>query len=468
MATRIDEIDAVPSRNAGAAPSPAIGPLPLYICVGWGAGTLAVAALFNAVNVLLLRYLVDFVGIGATVAGSLIGLSKLYDALIDPLVGSVSDRWRSPAGRRRPFILAGGLALGVAALLLFNVPHALHGTRMIAFVVFSLLVYATAYATFSVPYMAMPTEMTPDYHERSRLMSFRVYATAIASLLAVFAGPVLIARSGGGQAGHTALSVLLAVIAILSSWFCFHATRFAPFHEAGHPPRLGFFRKLAMIGDNKPFLLLLAIKLCQLMALAVTQASMPFLFKRVLGLSDVMLGVYFLVFYSTMIVTQPAWLKASRTYGKRKVFIGLTLVTALLYISWYFVAPGEPIAILLLRALILGGAGGGVLLFGQSLLPDTMQWDYKITGLRREGILAGLYTVIEKLSYAMGAAITGIVLGKSGYIQAMGNAPVVQPPSAISAIYLLASFSPMILLLASCVLLYFYDLSEARLAGSAD
>ena len=443
-------------------------PLSLYTCVGWGVGTLAVAALFNAVNVLLLRYLVDFVGIGATVAGSLIGLSKLYDALIDPLIGSLSDRARFRAGRRRPFILAGGVLLAVAALLLFNVPHGFHGNGAIGYVVFALLIYATAYATFSVPYMAMPAEMTPDYHERSRLISFRVYATAIASLLAVFIGPVLMARAGGGQAGHTALSILLAAIALLASLFCFRATRFAPFHDAGHPTRLGFFRKLALIGSNKPFLLLLAIKLCQLMALAVTQASMPFLFKRVLGLNDVMLGLYFLVFYSAMIVSQPAWLRAGRRFGKRTLFIWVTLIYALMYISWYFVQPGEPLAILFFRALLLGGTGGGVLLLGQSLLPDTMEWDFRLTGLRREGILAGLYTVIEKLAYALGAAVTGIVLGKSGYIQAMGAKPVMQPPSAIAAIYFLASFAPLVLLLVSCLLLRFYSLSEAKLAGRND
>src|SRR3546814_13806888 len=89
-------------------------------CVGWGAGTLAVAALFNSVNVLLLRYLVDYVGIGAALAGSLMALSKLYDALIDPIVGSFSDRSTSRHGRRRPFVLAGGVLLAVSALILFR------------------------------------------------------------------------------------------------------------------------------------------------------------------------------------------------------------------------------------------------------------------------------------------------------------------------------------------------------------
>jgi GPH family glycoside/pentoside/hexuronide:cation symporter len=441
-------------------------PLTLYTCMGWGVGTLAVAALFNAVNVLLLRYLVDYVGMGAALAGSLIGLSKLYDAVIDPLIGAASDRTRSRAGRRRPFVLGGGILLGVAALMLFNVPGGMRGSAATGYVVLTLLVYATAYATFSVPYMAMPAEMTRDYHERSRLISFRVYATAVASLLALFVGPVLMTRAGGGQAGHTALSVMLAVISIVAAWFCFRATANAPFYPATEQPVMGLGRKLALIAGNRPFLLLLAIKLCQLMALALTQAAMPFLFKRVLGLNDTMLGLYFLIFYLAMIASQPVWLRAGRHFGKRTLFLWVTAIYALMYVSWYFVYPGEPLAILFARALILGGTGGGVLLLGQSMLPDTMEWDYRLSGLRREGVLAGLYTVIEKLAYALGAATTGIVLGRSGYIQATGATAVTQPPSAIAAVYMLASFAPMALLFCACFLLFFYDLSEEKLAGT--
>src|SRR3546814_15966501 len=102
-------------------------------CVGWGAGTLAVAALFNSVNVLLLRYLVDYVGIGAALAGSLMALSKLYDALIDPIVGSFSDRSKSRHGRRRPFVLAGGVVRAVSALSLFNVPTGLTAPAAVSY-----------------------------------------------------------------------------------------------------------------------------------------------------------------------------------------------------------------------------------------------------------------------------------------------------------------------------------------------
>lgn len=457
---------------ASAASTPEVAPatsghsperLSAATCIAWGAGTVAVAALFNSVNVLLLRYVVDYAGISAALAGMLIAGSKLYDALIDPVIGSMSDKTRSRMGRRRPFLLAGGLLLAVAALLLFNMPSG-GGTGTVVFFVFALLVYATGYAAFSVPYMAMPAEMTSSYHERSRLISFRVAAVAIASMLAVFVGPVLMTAFGGGQTGHTALSIFLAIVVIAASIYCFVGTRNAPFHYS-EASKATWAQKARSLAGNRPFVILLVVKVLQLMALAVTQAAMPFLFQRVLQLSDTMLGLYFLVFYGTMILVQPIWVRLSKTRGKRDIYIAGTLLYGAIYLSWYFVTPGEPLALVFLRALALGAMGGAVLLLGQSLLPDTMQWDFLRTGMRREGMLSAVYTVVEKLAFALGAALTGIILGNTGYIEG-GAAAAHQPPAAIEAIYWLASFIPLGFLALSAVALLFYDLTEEKLAGA--
>jgi GPH family glycoside/pentoside/hexuronide:cation symporter len=441
--------------------------LPLKSCIAWGMGTLSVAALFNSVNVLLLSYLVDFAGITAVLAGSLIGWSKIYDAVIDPLVGHVSDRSRSPMGRRRPFLLWGGALLAVASVVMFNVPAGLAAGSKTFYVLITLMIYATGYALFSVPYMAMPAEMTKSPYERSRLISFRVTAVAIASIFATFVGPVVIERAGGGQEGHRLLSFYLAALVIFSAAVCVYGTRSAPRHYDDSPSKLSQLKKFQLILSNRPFVLLLGIKLFHLMALAVTQASMPFLFRRVLGLSDSLLGMYFLLFYGAMMLVQFIWVPLSRMLGKRNLFFLITLVYGLFHVSWYFVAPGEPMVLVYGRAVFLGAAAGGMLLLGQSLLPDTMEWDFRVTGLRREGMLAAVYTVFEKLAFALGAALTGVFLGVAGYIQGAGMTAVEQPESAVQAIYLLASFVPMTLLLTSLAGIAMYRLDERTLEEEA-
>lgn len=431
-------------------------------------GTLSVGALFNSVNVLLLSYLVDFAGLAAVLAGSLLGWSKIYDAVIDPFVGYFSDRSRSPMGRRRPFLLWGGVLLAIAAVVMFNVPASLGDTGKTLYVLLTLMLYATGYALFSVPYLAMPAEMTTSPYERSRLISFRVTAVAIASIFATFVGPVVIERAGGGQAGHTRLSLYLAALVVFSAAVCVYGTRSAPRHYDDNPSKLGQLKKFRMILSNRPFVLLLVIKLFHLMALAVTQASMPFLFRRVLGLSDATLGLYFLLFYGAMMLVQAIWVPLSRRLGKRNLFFLITLVYGLFHATWYFVTPDEPLLLVYARAVCLGAMAGGMLLLGQALLPDTMEWDYRVTGLRREGMLSAVYTVFEKVAFALGAAITGIFLGLAGYIQGAGMKAVEQPASAVQAIYLLASFVPMGLLLTSLAVIVMYRLDEKMLEGDPE
>ena len=104
--------------NAARAPAP----LPLSLCLGWAAGTLGVSVMFNAVNILLLRYMTDFLGIAAAAASALIASSKIYDAILNPVMGVVSDRTVTRWGRRRPWLLAGSVIAALALPALFYLP----------------------------------------------------------------------------------------------------------------------------------------------------------------------------------------------------------------------------------------------------------------------------------------------------------------------------------------------------------
>ncbi len=432
--------------------------LPFSTTLGWGIGTMAVAAMFNTVNVLLLRYLVDIVGIGAALAGTLIAGSKVYDAIIDPLVGTASDRTRSPWGRRRPYLLLGGVLIALSGWALFNVPAA-DLNFAVVWVVIGLLIYATGYAAFSVPYLAMPAEMTRRGDERAKLFTFRVLAVSVAGLIASFLGPIVIAQYGGGQAGHSAMAYIVIVLVLGSTLACFYMTRNAPSIRLAegleHPSFISQFKVLL---ESRPFSVLLGVKLLQLVALAVTQAATPFIFKGVLQISDTTLGIYFGVFSLAMVAAQYPSLKLTKRFSKRNLLIASTLLYAATYLTWYLVQPGDPMWQLYARAILLGLTGGAGLLFGQALLPEVMEWDARRSGIHREGYLAGLYTVMEKLSFAIAPAMSGLLLGWAGYIQGGGSAAVAQPATAIEALYWLGSIIPAFLLVLSAALLLLFRL----------
>lgn len=411
---------------------------------------------------LVLAFMTNFVGIGAALAGLIIASSRIYDAVTDPLMGVISDRTSSRVGRRRPFLLLGGVLLALAMLAMFNVPDGLAENGRAIYMLGALVLFATAYTVFNVPYLAMPAEMTTSYHERSDLMSYRIYAVALSGLLASTVGPIVIAEFGGGAEGHSAMSFFLAPIILTAAIVCFFATRNAPFTAPARHKGPRFFEQLKLASQNRPFFLLLAIKFCTLLNLGASSV-MPFFFTSILEVSYAFLGIYALCAQLSVMAGQPIWLWISRRIGKRNTYMIALGGAMIVPISWYFAAAGEPTLLVYARGMVAGFAAGGVLLMGQSLLPDTIEYDYLRTGLRREGIFAGLYTTVEKLASALGVALIGAFLGAMGYVASTGGEDVVQPASAITAIYICISLVPVVIDLTCMAFLTRYKLTEQAL-----
>jgi glycoside/pentoside/hexuronide:cation symporter, GPH family len=445
-----------------------LGRLPLRLVVGWGLGTLAGGILFNTTGVLLLRYLTDYLGLAAGLAGLLIAASKVYDALTDPLMGWVSDNTRSRFGRRRPWLLVGTLLCALALVALFNVPGSLAGGGLVAWVVFVLLLYASAYTVFTVPYLAMPAEMTVDYHERSRLMSWRVGFTAVAQVAAGYAAPMLILAFGDGRSGHGLMSLTLALGVLAAGLGCFALTRTAhatsaPLTDSGPRARIAFGEQLRAVAGNKPFLLLMLSKLALLLAVASFGATFAYFVIHVLKATYALLGTFTVVSTAGMFASLPLWTRLIRRTDKRRAFIIAGVAYALLASSWLLAGPDEPTAVLLLRAAVMGVLGCGTLLCGQSLLPDAIEYDYLRHGERREALFAGFFTMVEKLASALGVAVTGLFLGAMGYVSSADGAVVQQPASALLGISIAVGAIPAVMLLVSCAVLTRYDLGEGRL-----
>lgn len=440
-------------------------PLSLRLRLGWGLGSLSMSAMFNAISLLLLTFLIEHVGVAAVTAGLLILVSKIYDAFTDPLMGVLSDRTKSKWGRRRPYLMLGGILAGLSFAMIFTVPTFESDTALIIYVLVALLLNATAYTVFNVPYLAMPAEMTDSYHERTTLMSFRVGAIAGGQLLSSVLGPVIIAYYGGGLFGHSVMSIVVGVAIIAVCAICFWTTHDAQFTERQADHNYSIRDQLRLAAGNKPFLVLLAVKFTQLFGFSIFIAALPLLFTRILDVSYAYLGVYYLFQAGGTIGSQPVWVFLSRKYGKTRCYYLTSTIFAIASASWVLGSAADPDWYIHLRAVITGLGAGGLLLIGQSLLPDTIEYDFRRTGLRREGIFAGVYTTIEKVSFAFGPAVLGLLLGALGWVEAQGGVQAVQSEQALMAIDI-AMLVPTATLVLSCLCLSRYTLTEDALAAS--
>lgn len=439
--------------------------------LGWGVGSLGVAILFNSYAALFLFYLTNVVGMGVALAGTLLFISKIFDIATDIPMGVISDRTDTRWGRRRPYLFVAAIVCGACFIMLFNVPavpeqYAGTGGAPAAtttYVLAMLLLYALGYTMFNVPYMAMPAEMSEDFHERTSIMSYRVIFIQVGALIAVGAAPKLANAYGGGVEGYGMVGWMLGLSAAAAMLICFFATAKARFRRRSSVT-YSIREQLVLAFRNRPFRILAAVKLLQLLGLSSVITSLLFFVKNVLQLDQGVLLIYSVAYAAAALITVPLiWVKASRRFGKRNTYILATAGYVLSVLTWYLAAPGETQLVFAIRSFALGTFASGILLMGITLLPDTMEYDRRTTGMNREGIFAGAYSLVEKFAFAVGPLVVSIVLTLLGYQESVDNANVAQSQQAISAIYLSVAAVPAIAMGLSILLLLRYDLTEAKL-----
>jgi len=443
--------------------------LPRTLAVGWAIGTIGPTTLLYIVNYSLMYFMTDLLGVTAAAAGLLIFSTRLFDLAFDLLVGVLSDRTISRWGRRRPWMFAGAILTAAGCALLFNSPAALAGNLpgALGWIGLCLVLYFAGYSMFNVPYLAMPAEMTTNYRERTRLMSLRVVFVSLSGFVGISGANALLAYYGRTMSGYGKMSAEIALLGVVSMLIPVVATRHA---AATHPARegkLGFILQARTVFSNTPFLVLILTKLLLLLSLSSITTGMLYFMVQVLHRGPASLSLYGLATNLGLLVSLPAWTRLGRRFSKNALFsmaIGLGIPLSL---SWMLAGPSEPSWVFILRSAVAGMGAGGALLMGQALLPDTIEYDYLRTGLRREGIFSAIYSFMEKASFAFGPLIVGSVLALTGYVASKAGQPnAIQPSSALRGIYLAISVLPAVSSCLCIVLLRFYTLTEARLKAA--
>jgi GPH family glycoside/pentoside/hexuronide:cation symporter len=219
--------------------------------------------------------------------------------------------------------------------------------------------------------------------------------------------------------------------------------------------------------QNRPFVVLIFVKLMILLSLSAITTTMYYVVVQIMHRPASVLSLYGIATNVGILASLPFWAWLGRRMSKQLVFAIAILANVPMSLSWLLTTPAEPIWLFCLRALLLGIGAGGALVMGQSLLPDTMEFDFKRTGQRREGIFAAIYSFVEKASFAAGPLIVGALLGLFGYVASKaGHPPVIQSPEALKGIYIGVAVVPAVTSVFGAAALWFYDLTESQLRGT--
>ncbi|WP_169798361.1 MFS transporter [Sphingomonas soli] len=450
-------------ESAGQAGTASGGKTSRRVRIGFLLGAIGPAAGLQIVTILMLRFLTDSLAMTAATAGLLLAIVKIYDGLIDPAIGVASDRTSGKWGRRRPWMLGGAVILPVSVAALFSVPM-FASSYPVAIVLVLLLIHGTAYSMFVVPYTAIGSEVCDDYHERSVLMSYRVYGGALGLLVAATGAPWLLALWGPTAEGHAMMGVTIGVIIAVVG---LAAAMILPASGAPAAQRtvLSARKRLALAWQNRPFRLILLSHVSFQIAVAATVSSTAFFSRHVLLLSDLWLGSFYGLKVVGNIISMPMWLWIAKRFDKRNAYIAALAAYGLFNLSWLFATPEDWIGLVLIRMFIIGVAMGGVILLGYSVVTDIMRYDNVQTGLRREGAFAGAISLIDKISAAVGVALIGYFLTASGYVSSASGHGSRQSAEALTAIYIAFAAVPGIASLISMATIFGYSLKERDLRG---
>lgn len=447
------------------------GRVPTRIAFAYGAGQLGAQIFRDTPAVLLPLFMTTMLGVPAWISGFVVLIPKLWLIICDPMVGAWSDRLKPRFGRI-PFLVFGAVFTSLAFFALFS--NTSYSGPVQAAIALCLLFFlgSTAFSVFSVPYLAVASELSPDPHQRTRIMTFRMVFTTLGVLVGVGVAQPLIEMLGGGEAGWRGMAAVLALTCLLSMLVTAVGLARANLIEAA-PAQGSLWSQLAPVRKNTPFMVLLVTCFIQSVGQASSYTVIGFIYYYVAQAVWIIFP-FVLLMSIAGIAAQPVWLALSKRYGIERCYVAGSLIWTAVTASWIFIGPATDVLmtvpglgaigtqhlLILLRGILIGIVNSGFIMLSLSMLTDTIDHERSQSGVAHEGVFAGVFTAAEKLAFALGPLVAGFVLSAFGFVSSTG-APVTQTPTAITGIVLLYSLIPVATQLISLAVFSRYKLPKA-------
>ena len=423
--------------------------------VDYSLPTFGMGFTFVLVNIYLLKYATDVLLIAPATMGLLFGASRLWDALADPVVGFLTDRTRSRFGRRRPWILAAALPLGVTFAMLFAPPVSLSGSGLLLWTGCALFVFYTAIAMLETAHAALGAELTDAYHERTRVFGIRRIVFGLGTLCAV-ASLAAFGRTNDVRGVGAMVGFAGGVVAAASILWGVVRTRERPeFRDRGSDSPLRAFRD---VWRNRHARVLLLVFVIQQLGVTTLMTIMPFLSEYVL-LTPEWTFAYIGTLFVSAIVGVPIWIRIKPRGGKKGGLI-LAMATIGLGIAALWFAGEGDVAIVFAVGAVGGLASAGTDVLFPSIQADVIDWDELQTGERKEGAYFAAWAFASKGAGALSSTLVGFALTAIGFVP---NAA--QTPEVREGILLLAALAPAVLYALGILIFLRFHLGEREHAA---
>jgi GPH family glycoside/pentoside/hexuronide:cation symporter len=442
--------------------------------IGYGFGDMSSSMFWKIFSYYLPFFYSNIFGLSLVDAGVLVLVTRIWDAVSDPMMGIISDRTQTKWGKYRPYLLWVAPFFSICGILLFTTPDLDYGGKLIwAYVTYILMM--TVYTGINVPYGAMLGVMTDDSNEKTVFSSFRMFFAYGGSFISLFLWEPLTNMMGGynSPGGWFWAMVTIATACFVMFILCFFMTK----EHLKTVSTVSVGSDFKALLSNKPWWLLIGAALCFNLFNTVRGATVAYFFQDIIGpsVSLAFLGIVF-AFYAGLflgvgevsnMVGVASCVPIANKLGKKTTFILVNASLVVLSVLFFFIpcTPTGYWVMLIFQTLIsiLTGIMSPLVWSMYADVSDYAELEFKTAST---GLIFSSSSMAQKFGGAIGGAAVLWLLSGFGYITdpellAAGN--VIQPDSALTCLRWLMSFIPACVALLSVCIVWFYPLTKERI-----
>ena len=441
--------------------------------IGYGFGDMSSSMFWKIFSYYLPFFYSNIFGLSLVDAGVLVLVTRIWDAVSDPMMGIISDRTNTKWGKYRPYLLWVAPFFSICGILLFTTPDLDYGGKLIwAYVTYILMM--TVYTGINVPYGAMLGVMTDDTNEKTVFSSFRMFFAYGGSFISLFLWEPLINLTGGygTPRGWFWAMVIIAAACFVMFILCFFMTK----EHLKTVSTVSVGNDFKALLSNKPWWLLIGAALCFNLFNTVRGATVAYFFQDIIGanVSLIFFGLMF-TFYAGLflgvgevsnMVGVASCVSISSKLGKKTTFIMVNASLVVLSILFYFI-PCTPTGYwtMLVFQILISILTGIMSPLVWSMYADVSDYAELKFRTASTGLIFSSSSMAQKFGGAIGGAAVLWLLDGFGYITdpaqlAMG---VTQPDEALNCLRWLMSFIPACVALISMCVVWFYPLTTERI-----
>ncbi len=423
--------------------------------VGYGLGDTASNLYFQMFINFLLFFYTDVFGISAAAAGTMLMLSRFWDAVNDPLMGIISDRTNTRWGKFRPYLVWISFPIAVVGVATFFTPDlGLKGKLIYAYVTYTLMMMA--YTAINIPYSALMGVLSPNTAERTSVSTYRFVLAFIGAFVVQGLTLPLVRFFGGGDQS-VGFPLTMAVYGVLAAGL-FYVT-FRTTRERVQPPAdqsTALKSDLRDLTRNRPWMVLLAMSIASLAYAIIRTGSIMYYFKYYMG--DENRAALFMVTGTAAVIAGVACTQVlARRFGKKRLYIFAMGASSVLTCLFYFV-PREQVELIFALNIVtmLVMAPQAPLIW--AMYADTADYSEWKNGRRATGLVFSAATFAQKFGIALGGGAAGWLLALFGFV-----ANTEQSPETLRGIRLMMSFIPAVCSITATVAALFYELDDGTM-----